>query len=117
MTGQRTDHTGIDIPAPEGTPGAGRRLRHGGSGGLGWEGGLGDRVILAHGGGWTTTYGQLSQITAVTGETVEQGEVIGYVGATGRATGPHLHLELAENGVPTDPAAAYPGLELSVTGR
>lgn len=85
----------------------------------GWdgEGGLGDRVILAHGGGWTTTYGQLSQITAVTGETVEQGEVIGYVGATGRATGPHLHLELAENGVPTDPAAAYPGLELSVTGR
>ena len=53
-------------------------------------------MILAHGGGWTTTYGQLSQITAVTGETVEQGEVIGYVGATGRATGPHLHLELHE---------------------
>lgn len=117
VTGQRTDHTGIDIPAPEGTP-----VLAAASGAVeaaGWdgEGGLGDRVILAHGGGWTTTYGQLSQITAVTGETVEQGEVIGYVGATGRATGPHLHLELAENGVPTDPAAAYPGLELSVTGR
>ena len=117
VTGQRTDHTGIDIPAPEGTP-----VLAAASGTVeaeGWdgEGGLGDRVILAHGGGWTTTYGQLSQITAVTGETVEQGEVIGYVGATGRATGPHLHLELAENGVPTDPAAAYPGLELSVTGR
>lgn len=56
----------------------------------GWdgEGGLGDRVILAHGGGWTTTYGQLSQITAVTGETVEQGEVIGYVGATGGPPAP-----------------------------
>lgn len=117
VTGQRTDHTGIDIPAPEGTP-----VLAAASGTVeaeGWdgEGGLGDRVILAHGGGWTTTYGQLSQITAVTGETVEQGEVIGYVGATGRATGPHLHLDLAENGVPTDPAAAYPGLELSVTGR
>ena len=117
VTGQRTDHTGIDIPAPEGTP-----VLAAASGTVeaeGWdgEGGLGDRVILAHGGGWTTTYGQLSQITAVTGETVERGEVIGYVGATGRATGPHLHLELAENGVPTDPAAAYPGLELSVTGR
>ena len=117
VTGQRTDHTGIDIPAPEGTP-----VLAAASGTVeaeGWdgEGGLGDRVILAHRGGWTTTYGQLSQITAVTGETVEQGEVIGYVGATGRATGPHLHLDLAENGVPTDPAAAYPGLELSVTGR
>ena len=117
ITGKAHSHTGIDIPAPEGTP-----VLAAASGTVeaeGWdgEGGLGDRVILAHGGGWTTTYGQLSQITAVTGETVEQGEVIGYVGATGRATGPHLHLELAENGVPTDPAAAYPGLELSVTGR
>lgn len=65
-----------------------RRLRHGGSGGWDGEGGLGDRVILAHGGGWTTTYGQLSQITAVTGETVEQGEVIGYVGATGGPPAP-----------------------------
>lgn len=117
VTGQRTDHTGIDIPAPEGTPVLAAASGTVEAAGWDGEGGLGDRVILAHGGGWTTTYGQLSQITAVTGETVEQGEVIGYVGATGRATGPHLHLELAENGVPTDPAAAYPGLELSVTGR
>ena len=116
VTGQRTDHTGIDIPAPEGTPVLAAASGTVEAAGWDGEGGLGDRVILAHGGGWTTTYGQLSQITAVTGETVEQGEVIGYVGATGRATGPHLHLELAENGVPTDPAAAYPGLELSVTG-
>ena len=114
VTGQRTDHTGIDIPAPEGTPVLAAASGTGEAEGWDGEGGLGDRVILAHGGGWTTTYGQLSQITAVT---VEQGEVIGSVGATGRATGPHLHLELAENGVPTDPAAAYPGLELSVTGR
>ena len=117
VTGQRTDHTGIDIPAPEGTPVLAAASGTVEAAGWDGEGRLGDRVILAHGGGWTTTYGQLSQITAVTGETVEQGEVIGYVGATGRATGPHLHLELAENGVPTDPAAAYPGLELSVTGR
>lgn len=117
VTGQRTDHTGIDIPAPEGTPVLAAASGTVEAAGWDGEGGLGDRVILAHGGGWTTTYGQLSQITAVTGETVERGEVIGYVGATGRATGPHLHLELAENGVPTDPAAAYPGLELSVTGR
>ena len=61
-------------------------------------------MILAHGFYRTTTYGQLSQITAVTGETVERGEVIGYVGATGRATGPHLHLELIYAGTHLDPA-------------
>ena len=109
VTGQRTDHTGIDIPAPEGTPVLAAASGTVEAAGWDGEGRLGDRVILAHGGGWTTTYGQLSQITAVTGETVEQGEVIGYVGATGRATGPHLHLELAENGVHHGPGGRLSG--------
>lgn len=116
LTGQRTDHSGIDIPAPEGTPVLAAASGTVEAAGWDGEGSLGNRVVLVHGGGWTTTYGQLSQIAAAAGETVEQGQVIGYVGATGRATGPHLHLELAENGVPTDPAAAYPDLELSGAG-
>ena len=84
----------------------------------GWdgEGGLGDRVILAHGGGWTTTYGQLSQITAVTGETVERGEVIGYVGATGRATGPPPAPGAGGERRPHGPGGRLSG-PLSVTGR
>ena len=82
-----------------------------------WGGSYGYYVKIQHDGTFDTLYAHCSSICVTPGQQVQQGEVIGYVGATGRATGPHLHLELAENGVPTDPAAAYPGLELSVTGR
>ena len=77
----------------------------------------GNYVMIYHGNGYATLYAHMSSMAVSEGQVVTAGQVIGYVGATGRATGPHLHLELAENGVPTDPAAAYPGLELSVTGR
>ena len=72
---------------------------------------------IDHGNGIKSFYAHCSRICVTTGQTVSAGEKVAEVGSTGNSTGPHLHLELAENGVPTDPAAAYPGLELSVTGR
>ena len=73
----------------------------------GWYGGLGKCVKVRHAGGVTTTYGHLSRIGADVhlGDRLEQGRVIGYVGSTGRATGPHLHFEIDRNGNHVDPLA------------
>jgi murein DD-endopeptidase MepM/ murein hydrolase activator NlpD len=69
----------------------------------GWHGGHGNYVRLTHGGGTDTGYGHMSRIAVTVGEHVSRGQVIGYVGATGLATGPHLHYELFRNGQPVDP--------------
>ena len=97
-------HRGIDYAAAQGTPvraaGAGRvRFR-------GVKGGYGNVVELDHGGGIVTVYGHLSRIApaARAGARVAQGEVIGNVGMTGLATGPHLHYEFRVNGAFVDPA-------------
>jgi murein DD-endopeptidase MepM/ murein hydrolase activator NlpD len=97
-------HRGIDYAAAQGTPvraaGAGRvRFR-------GVKGGYGNVVELDHGGGIVTVYGHLSRIApaARVGAQVTQGEVIGNVGMTGLATGPHLHYEYRVNGSFVDPA-------------
>ncbi|MBT8337565.1 MAG: M23 family metallopeptidase, partial [Gemmatimonadetes bacterium] len=70
-------------------------------------GGLGNAVVLAHANGFTTRYGHLSRFAAGvrTGSRVSQGEVIGYVGMTGLATGPHLHYEMIRSGRHVDPLA------------
>jgi len=70
----------------------------------GWEGGYGNVIVLRHANGYTTRYAHLSRFAAGirAGRRVRQGEVIGYVGATGLATGPHLHYELRRNGQPID---------------
>jgi murein DD-endopeptidase MepM/ murein hydrolase activator NlpD len=100
-------HHGIDYAAASGTPvhaaGAGRvRFR-------GVQGGYGNVVELDHGGNIVTVYGHLSSIApaARTGARVTQGEVIGYVGMTGLATGPHLHYEYRVNGQYVDPARVH----------
>ena len=109
-------HDGIDVQAEEGA--AVKTAAAGTVQSVTDDELMGTTVVIQHDGGYATQYSSLQENTPVAqGQTVAAGEVIGYVVATGRATGPHLHLELAENGVPTDPAAAYPGLELSVTGR
>jgi len=70
----------------------------------GWQRGYGNTVVLDHGRGYTTLYGHMSRTAKLRrGQQVKQGEVIGYVGATGMATGPHLHYEFRVHGHHKDP--------------
>jgi murein DD-endopeptidase MepM/ murein hydrolase activator NlpD len=97
-------HKGIDFAAPSGTPikaaGAGRVVSRG------RNGGYGNVIVLAHSGGVTTLYGHMSRFAKglSVGDRVQQGQVIGYVGMTGLATGPHVHYEYRVNGVHKNPA-------------
>lgn len=65
--------------------------------------GLGNHIIIDHGSGVTSWYGHLSSIAVTTGQAVKPGDVIGYEGRTGTATGPHLHFEIHQNGTPLNP--------------
>jgi len=95
-------HKGVDYAASAGTPiqAAGdARVAF-----VGWQGGYGRVVILDHGRGYTTLYGHMSRFgTERVGQRIAQGTVIGYVGMTGLATGPHLHYEFRVNGVHRNP--------------
>jgi murein DD-endopeptidase MepM/ murein hydrolase activator NlpD len=94
-------HEGIDIGAPEGTP-----IHAAASGTIlycGWEEGYGNLTVIDHGGSLATAYGHQSSIAVSCGQQVTQGQVIGFVGSTGHATGPHLHFEVRVNGTPVDP--------------
>jgi murein DD-endopeptidase MepM/ murein hydrolase activator NlpD len=85
-------HTGIDIAVPWGTPVVAPlagRVEY-----TGWQGGYGDTVVLLHEGGLRTLYAHLSRATVVKGQSVAAGEQIALAGATGNATGPHLHFEV-----------------------
>lgn len=96
-------HHGLDYSAPAGTPvsalGDGKVVF------AGYNGGYGNLIILRHNNGYETYYGHLQEINKNirTGRTAEQGQVIGYVGSSGLATGPHLHFELRINDQPVNP--------------
>jgi len=96
-------HMGVDLAAPRGTPV--RAVADGWVKETGWMGGLGRAVRLEHVGDRITTYGHLVEVAPgiQEGVTVEQGQVIGYVGSTGLATGNHLHYEVEEGGTVLDP--------------
>ena len=101
-------HTGTDFGAPTGT-----RVKAVGDAVVsfaGRKGGYGNLVILRHQNGYETYYAHLNGFAKGIrpGAKVEQGEVIGYVGMTGTATGPHLHFEVRRDGKPEDPAAYLP---------
>ncbi|WP_054529164.1 M23 family metallopeptidase [Erythrobacter sp. SG61-1L] len=107
--GYRTDpleggvrlHAGIDIPGPAGSSvyaAAGGRIVY-----TGWRGGYGEMVEIDHGGGLTTRYAHLSLSLVSPGAEVAQGQRIALMGATGRATGSHLHFEVRRGGRPLDP--------------
>ncbi|MNM69548.1 Murein DD-endopeptidase MepM [compost metagenome] len=99
-------HKGVDYAAPTGTPikatGDGRIVE------AGRKGGYGNAVVIQHGQRYRTIYGHLSRFAKGirSGTSVKQGQIIGYVGMTGLATGPHLHYEFQINGKHVDPLSA-----------
>lgn len=99
---RRTFHGGLDIAAPHGTPvyasRAGKVIRVGKK-----VRGYGQLIVIEHRYGYRTYYGHLSKILVKRGQQVAAGKQIGKVGATGRATGPHLHFEVRKNGRRTNP--------------
>jgi len=101
INGEGAFHPGMDIEAPYGTP-----VRAAGDGdvtGTTLGAGYGRQVVLDHGHDVLTLYGHLSAIAVVPGQHVSRGQVIGYVGQSGRATGPHLHYEVRVHKVAVNP--------------
>jgi murein DD-endopeptidase MepM/ murein hydrolase activator NlpD len=104
INGSYEYHPGIDIAVPEGTP---IRAALGGTVSLqqseAESGGYGNYTCLDHGGGLSTCYAHQSSFVASLGQSVSQGDIIGYTGCTGYCLGPHLHFEVRINGSVTDP--------------
>ena len=100
ITGEVSSHTGTDIACAEGTPilAAADGTVTVANGLDSWGGSYGYYIQIDHGGGLETLYAHCSSICVTTGQQVQAGEVIGYVGHTGRATGNHLHLEVRIDG-------------------
>jgi len=95
-------HAGLDFTAPIGTPiyaTADGTVTDAGFN----SGGYGNRVIIDHGFGYETLYGHMYRVKVRVGQRIRRGEVIGYVGSTGKSTGPHCHYEVHRNGNPVDP--------------
>ena len=118
INGRRDNHTGTDIPAPGGTPiyaakdgvvttvNANKNASS-----------YGYYCIISHGSGYATLYAHQNQVPIVQeGQTVSKGQVIGYVGTTGRSTGNHLHFELRINSVRNDVLKLYPGMTFTSPG-
>ncbi|MGO9776926.1 MAG: M23 family metallopeptidase [Terracidiphilus sp.] len=101
INGEGAFHTGIDIDAPNGTPV--RAAADGDVTDASMNAGYGREIILDHGHDVLTVYGHLSAMAVVPGQHVIRGQVIGYVGQSGRATGPHLHYEVRVHNVPVNP--------------
>jgi murein DD-endopeptidase MepM/ murein hydrolase activator NlpD len=99
-------HQGIDIGVGYGTP------IHAAKAGevifAGQMSGYGNVIVISHGGGFSTLYAHQSRLGASDGQSVSQGEVIGYVGSTGHSTGPHLHFECRVDGTPENPMRFLP---------
>jgi murein DD-endopeptidase MepM/ murein hydrolase activator NlpD len=101
FTGRAALHTGLDFPAPQGTP------IHAAAGGLvldrGFHPEYGNVIEIDHGNGLSTRYAHCSQLLVAAGALVKRGERIALVGNSGRSTGPHLHFEVLVDGVPQNP--------------
>ncbi|MEO1482733.1 MAG: peptidoglycan DD-metalloendopeptidase family protein [Myxococcota bacterium] len=102
ILGYTRAHNGVDYGVPTGTPvwsvGDGRVVR------AEWAGGYGRLVAIQHSNNWVSQYAHLSKILVKKGQRIRQKDVIGHVGASGLATGPHLHYELKKNGAFVNPA-------------
>ena len=101
FTGEPGTHNAIDISSAVGAP-----VRAPADGIVvkgEWANGYGNVIYLSHGYGYSTRYGHLSSFAVRPGERVKRGDIIGYVGSTGRSTGPHLHYEVRLNNNPVNP--------------
>lgn len=101
FSGRLARHTGLDIPAPSGTPilasGGGRVVA------AGYKGAYGRAVVIDHGDGLATLYGHASKLLVDVGDVVLPQQRIALVGSTGRSTGPHLHFEVIRHGHSVEP--------------
>lgn len=105
-------HRGVDICGPAGTPiyaSAGGTVAKAGYNKAGAGTGYGYSVIINHGGGYSTVYAHCLSLTVSAGQTVKQGQLIGYLGSTGRSTGNHCHFEIRLNGSYIPPQNVFPG--------
>ncbi|MBQ1352294.1 MAG: peptidoglycan DD-metalloendopeptidase family protein [Oscillospiraceae bacterium] len=105
LTGRWKVHTGLDIPAPGGTP-----IHATKSGTVvvsAYGSSYGNYVSISHGGGNSSLYAHMSRRAVSVGQTVKQGQVIGYVGTTGSSTGNHLHFEIRVNGARINPKSVF----------
>lgn len=108
-------HTGVDFKAPEGAPI--RAVADGVVTMSQFNGGYGNMVLLDHlddnsKADWSTLYGHASKLAVKVGQVVKQGDIIAYVGSTGKSTGPHLHFEIFKNGQRINPAAVIPDKQI-----
>ncbi len=101
VLGGRRQHKGVDLSAPAGTPIY--ATADGVVGKAEWFSSYGLYVQLEHGGNLETRYGHMSRLNVFAGQKVHKGELIGYVGSTGRSTGPHLHYEVRIAGEAVNP--------------
>jgi len=101
FTGEQGTHSAIDISSAVGqavrAPADGLVVK------AEWANGYGNVIYISHGYGFSTRYGHLSGYAVKAGDHVKRGDVIGYVGTTGRSTGPHLHYEVRLNNNPVNP--------------
>ena len=113
ITGKPNNHTGIDIPAPKGTP-----ILAAKSGVVSISTknrSYGNYVVVSHSDGTSTLYAHMNSRNVKEGQTVKQGDVLGYVGTTGSSTGNHLHFEIRVNGTRVDPVNYFKDKTLYVT--
>jgi murein DD-endopeptidase MepM/ murein hydrolase activator NlpD len=112
ITGKANNHGGIDIPAPKNT-----KIMAAKSGVVitsGYNSSYGNYVVISHGNGASTLYAHMTSRAVAVGDSVKQGQTIGYVGTTGSSTGYHLHFEVRINGNRTDPINYFSSLTLYV---
>ena len=107
VLGGHRAHKGVDLSAPTGTPVY--ATADGTIGRADWFSSYGLYVAVEHGGALETRYGHLSRLNVAAGQTVRKGDVIGYVGSTGRSTGPHLHYEVRIAGEAVNPVPYLEG--------
>ncbi len=112
VMGGRRAHKGVDLAGPTGTPV--RATADGVVGRAEWYSSYGLYVALEHGANIETRYGHMSRLNVASGQQVRKGDIIGFIGSTGRSTGPHLHYEVRIAGLAVNPLPYMQASEIRV---